>query len=378
MKTWPVALCAAILIGLAVLVLSHRRERAPLAAPTAAAVAVPAASEQGPGPGSSVPTAPPPEPMPLAIALLPAPGPADDSRQAVAGSPDSTPADSDMLAEQAATRDAALGQAADDFFRTAAELLEQSPPPDTTALPGLTLRHSVTAGTAPTLELPIHAGRASLGWVTQSIRNERQLPAPNAVRLEEILNRFTLQPTGSAAICQGVSITTEALPCPWKPSATLLLISIRGAADAARDFTASFHANPTTVAFYRLLGYAPLTGLSPGPLPSRLPAKSITTLALEIEPSSTATAFGALEWTLDGRPAATIPITHHLDAEPSNDARFASVVCAFAQWLAHDQPAFIDTELLAALAREIASATLPPDRADLLTLIGQALQLEDR
>ncbi|MEI7910515.1 MAG: von Willebrand factor type A domain-containing protein [Verrucomicrobiota bacterium] len=375
MRTWPVALCAALLIGVAAFTLSHRRAPVPVTAP-AVAVATPATPGQDPDPEPSTIPAPPPEPMPLAVALLPAPGPADANREPAAETDSTAAAGPDALGAQAAARDAALADSAEDFFREASERLEQSPPPAAAALPALTLRHSVAAAIAPTLELPLHAGRASLGWVTQAIRSERQLPSPNAVRLEEILNNFSLRPAGSAAICHGVSITTESLPCPWKPSATLLLISIHGAADAPYDITASFHADPATVACYRLLGFAPLAGLRPGPLPSRLPAKSITTLALEIEPSSTATTFGSLEWTLNGQPAAAIPISHHLATEPSDDARFASLACAFAQWLAHDQPALIDVELLAALVREIASATLPPDRADLLTLVDQALQLE--
>jgi len=377
MKTWPVALCAAVLIALAAFIYNHQR------APAPAAVA------ERSKPGNAAATAPnnpatkAPDAIPLALALLPAPGPADASRKpGVADPGDADPvsgaAAPNLFAAHAVARDAALAKSADEFFRATTELLEHSPLPAASALPILSLRHSVGAGTAATLALPLHAGRASLGWVTHAIRSERQLPPPNAVRLEEILNRFTLRPAGAAAICQGVSITTESLPCPWKPSATLLLIAIHGAADAAHDVTATFHADPTTVALYRLLGFAPVSGLSPSALPSNLSAKSLTTLAVEIEPSSTATDFGSLEWTLDGQPAATIPITHHLDAEPSNDARFASLVCAFAQWLAHDQPAFIDTELLAALAREIASATLAPDRTDLLILIDQALSLAEK
>lgn len=363
--------------------------------------------------------------MPLALAMLPASGPADDSRQpgtaslalsdrqagvppvmevsasrlsanettgrmpvgqdrqdarapaklTVMADPLAAASGPDSLAANAAARDAALAQSADDFFHRAADVLQHSPLPDAEALPGLSPRNSVAAATAPTLDLPIHAGRTSLGWITRAIRDGGQLPPPNAVRLEEILNSFTLRPAGCAAICRGVSITTESLPCPWKPSATLLLISIHGAADAAREVTATFHADPATVAYYRLLGFAPVIGLNPGPIPAHLPAKSLTTLALEIEPSAAATAFGSLEWTLDGQAAATIPVTRHLATEPSDDARFASLVCAFAQWLAHDHPVLIDAELLAALARETASATLPQDRADLLTLIGEALDL---
>jgi hypothetical protein len=312
--------------------------------------------------------------LPLEIALLPAPGPTDASRPITTG----TTAAANNLAAQAAARDAAMAKTGDEFLHKIAERLQQSPPPSASALPALSLRQSVAAAATPTLPLPIHAGRASLGWIAHAIRDAHQLPAPNAVRLEEILNSFNLRPAGAAAIAQGVSITTESLPCPWKPSATLLLISIKGAADTARDVTATFHADPAAVAAYRLLGFAPVSGIAAGLLPSRLPAKATTTLALEIEPTSAATNLGSIEWTINGSAAAPIQIIHKLASEPSDDARFAAVLCSYAQWLVHDQPALIDATLLSSLARESASATLATDRADLLKLIGQSLELEGK
>ena len=383
MRTWPVALCLATLLALGAAIFSHHRAPATVAAvaaPVIAVARVPETPDPDDAPVATQAAAKAPEPMPLAIALLPAPGPPDASRPSAGPDGDllvgaDGAAELGQLAYHAAVRDAALAQSAEGFFREAGELLERSPAPSAAALPALNLRQWVTAATAPTLALPLHAGRASLGWITHAIRDEQQLPAPNAVRLEEILNLFSLRPAGCAAICHGVSLTTESLPCPWKPSATLLLISIRGAADAAHDVTATFHADPATVARYRLLGFAPPAGLSPGPLPTQLAAKSLTSLVLEIDPSSTAAAFGTLDWTLGGQPVAAISITHHRAAEPSDDARFAALVCAFAQWLAHDQPALVDADLLAALAREVASASLPPERADFLTLIEEALGL---
>ncbi|MEI6606735.1 MAG: von Willebrand factor type A domain-containing protein [Verrucomicrobiota bacterium] len=401
MRTWPAALCAAILLALAVAIHSHHRAAAPTAAPAAHADSG-NSGNSGPPPladsgdsAASDPSQVPalaasqaavkaPEPMPLAVALLPAPGPADASRQpaeanAAESDPDADPnltaSEPSPLAAHAAARDAALAHSTEDFFREAAEVLQQSPSSTAAALPVLTLRRAVAAAASPILALPLHAGRASLGWITRAIRVEHQLPSPNAVRLDEILNSFTLRPAGCAAICQGVSLTTESLPCPWKPSATLLVVSIRGAADASHDVTATFHADPATVARYRLLGFALPAGLDSSPLPTQILAKSLVSLVLEIVPSSTAPAFGSLEWSLDGQPAPAIPITHHRDAEPSDDARFAALVCAFAQWLAHDQSSLIDAEMLAALARETTSSTLPPDRSDFLTLIQETLDL---
>ena len=68
------------------------------------------------------------------------------------------------------------------------------------------------------------------------------------------------------------------------------------------------------------------------------------------------------------------PIPHRpRDSEPSDDARFAALVCTFSQWLSNRPAGEIDSGLLAALARETVSDTLPADRADFLNLIDQAL-----
>jgi anti-sigma factor RsiW len=357
-KSWLVPLAAAALVTLATFILIN----------------TPTADD-----GKSV-KQPPSRPakdgdqIPLAIALLPAPGPADASRPTT-----TTGSASNNTTESAAARDAALAKNGDAFLHAIAARLQQSPPPSAAALPALSLRKSVAAATTPTLPLPMHAGRASLGWITHAIRNEHQLPSPNAVRLEEILNSFHLRLAGSTATAQGVGITTEALPCPWKPTATLMLISIKGAVDTAHDVTATFHAYPAAVTVYRLLGFAPVSGVTSGPLPSRLPAKATITLALEIEPSSAAaTTLGSIEWTIDASTATPIEIIRQPAGEPSDDARFAAVLCSYAQWLVHDQPAVIDTTLLRALTSAYTSATIATDRADLLKLIGQALALESK
>lgn len=61
-------------------------------------------------------------------------------------------------------------------------------------------------------------------------------------------------------------------------------------------------------------------------------------------------------------------------ARPPDDTGFASLLCA--QWLAGDDPAgMIDSVIVAALAREMASGNLPPDRCDLLNLIDPTLNL---
>ena len=310
--------------------------------------------------------------LPMEVALLPAPGPADAGNS---GASEARPTASSDLAKSAAARTAALQENGDLFLRKVAERLAAAPTPATTDFPKLRQRGSVAAAQNPSLALPVHAGRASLGWISRFIREDKKRPPADAIRLEEILNDFALRPAGAAAISQGVTLSTESVSCPWKPSATLLLVSFRGAGDTSREVTASFLANTANVRQYRLLGFAPVAGLAPGPLPSRLPAKTITTLVIEIEPSSATGDLGTIEWSVNSQTSAPVALPRHGDSEPSDDARFAALVCTYAQWLAGESSGLIDTDLLAALARETASETLPADRIDFLNLIDQSLNL---
>ena len=269
-----------------------------------------------------------------------------------------------------------------------------APPPD--ASPDVVRELSATALTqsagSPTLALPVHAGQASLGNIRDAIRTEHRLPPHDAVRLEEILNRFALTPNGLTAVARhpashwhpddrstgttshAASLATESLACPWKPSASLVLITLRGNPFSDCEITAAFRPNPANTRGCRLLGFAPVAGPPPTALPTRLAAKASTSLVLEVDPATASGELGTLEWTVNGEPAAAVPITRHGDAEPSDDARFAALVCTFSHWLAGDAPGMIDADLLAALARESATTTLPAERADFLQLIDQALQ----
>ena len=118
-----------------------------------------------------------------------------------------------------------------------------------------------------------------------------------------------------------------------------------------------------------------MAGLESAALPTRLPAKTITSLVIEIEPSTVIGDLGAIEWTVNGHSAAPIVITRHGDAEPSDDSRFAALVCTYAQWLTRESSGMIDTDLLAALARETAAENLTADRIDFLNLINRSLDL---
>ena len=244
-----------------------------------------------------------------------------------------------------------------------------------------------------TLDLPITTATTSLAAVSKSILSEGKLPPHESVHLGEILNNFPLRLNGVTSISRSTATTwhpdgrdsgmsnhaatlsTELIACPWKPSATLLLISIRANAKVGCDAKLAFHPNPATVLRHRLLGFSPSSGPATSGTSARMPAGAVTNIAMEIEPSSVGGDFGTLEWSTDGAAAPTISLVHNKDAEPSDDARFAALVCTFSLWLVGDSNGVIDAEVVAALAREIASAALPKERTEFLNLIDRSLHL---
>jgi hypothetical protein len=268
-----------------------------------------------------------------------------------------------------------------------------SPPAAPAGIPTLRARESVTVAEAPTLQLPVYSGQSSLAAITQAVREERRLPPRESVRLEELLNSFPIRLGGVTAVARvgkspwhpdtresgvtshAATLACETLSCPWKPSAKLLFISIRGNPNDDCEANLVFRPNATHVFRYRLLGYAPVEGGPAEPMPTRLAAGTAHTLVIEIDPSTATGELGSLEWTVNGEPAAGIAITRNAGAEPSDDARFAALVCTYAQWLAGEQAGIIDADLLAALAREISSETLPAERAGFLALLDQSLRL---
>lgn len=323
----------------------------------------------------NVPTSTPAEnprnqgPIPFAVAILPAPGPK------VPGSSTPVAPARDQLAVNAKALDAALQNVSGQMLDQVAQQLADAPLPDTSTLPELVSRGAVSTAVAHELELPVLAGRASLGWIYKSVKDQGLRPDARTVRLEEILNSFDLRPNGTAAIAKGVSLTAESLACPWKPSATLLMIHFQGAAAGSRKVEPVLNVDPTAVSTFRLLGFSPIRGLESGSMPAFLPEKSGTTLLIEIEPRASATNLGEIRWKVDGVDAAPLPILRKPDVEPSDDARFAALLASYSLWLTKDQPDKIDTELVSGLARECAASDLPINRRELLVLVGRTMEL---
>ena len=256
--------------------------------------------------------------------------------------------------------------------------------------PKFDARTSGNTADYPILNLPVQIAKSSFELISKSIRDEKKLPPREAVRLEEILNHFPLRLNGISAIARSgnnswhpdqrdsgmstyvATLTTEMLPCPWKPSATLLLISLRGNLQSDCEVKLAFHANAENVSRYKLLGFSTNNRKLEEKIADQLLAKSSTTFALEIESLKRDADFGSLEWTTNDRAAPSIRLIQKSATEPSDDARFAALICTYSQWLTGEQAGVIDPPMVSALAREIMSANLPKDRSDFLQLIQQS------
>jgi von Willebrand factor len=259
----------------------------------------------------------------------------------------------------------------------------------------LELRSGI-ARESPIIALPVQVGNASFDLVSQSIRQARVLPPMSAVRLEEMLNHYTYRLHGVTAIARSAStswhpdqrvstvppltatLSSELIACPWKPSSTLLILSLKGNAKSSVEVKLNYVANPATVSSYHLLGFDPIIDQAATPPTSRLSPDSENTLVLEIESNTAGTELGLIEWSTDGKTAPTLSLTRKADAEPSDDARFAALVCTYSRWLAGQHTAFIDAELVAALAREVDATGLSSDREDFLSLVDQTLNLSSK
>jgi len=93
-------------------------------------------------------------------------------------------------------------------------------------------------------------------------------PAPRAIRVEELVNRFALAASGPERAGDVLSVGLECSVCPWQPGHRLVVVSLRAlgtspGAIVARDVEVLVDFNPHRVDRFRLLGY-PEAEVEPG------------------------------------------------------------------------------------------------------------------
>ncbi len=223
------------------------------------------------------------------------------------------------------------------------------------------------------MKLPLEAGKRSLPLITTAVRMEDRMPVPKEVRIEELLNAFPLKAKGSAALWKGCSLATEILPCPWRPSGNLVLVSLQGARDGERKVSVEL----TSESDHRLLGYSAGAGKTDTPsAQTTIPAGE--SIILVIETAANDDEPGILTWTVDDTEAPPINLVANPEKEPSDDASFATLICGFGLWLRGEGKPMIDDLLVLALAREAAAENLVADRYDFITLVDQAVKLSEK
>lgn len=223
------------------------------------------------------------------------------------------------------------------------------------------------------VRLPLHAARESLAKISNSVRVGGRLPSIDEVSVPEMLNAFPLKANGSVALKGGCKLGAEILPCPWKPSGSLIFIEVHAAKDGERALTVEYRDDGGSVIAHRLIGYPAASGEAEGKGVSKMPASSTMLLIISVESKNPD--LGKLVWSVDGEEAPSVPLVRDPEKEPSADARFAALVSGFGMWLRGEDSASLDAPVLLGMAREVAADGMAADRYDFLALVDQAVKL---
>lgn len=229
------------------------------------------------------------------------------------------------------------------------------------------------AGRDGAVLMPLRVGKESMAKISSAVRVAGRKPSLAEVSVPGMLNAFPLKASGSVALKDGCKLGADVIPCPWKPSGSLVLVEVHGARDGARDISVAFRADSGSVISHRLIGYPPVSGEPEIATSSRMEPNAGMLLMIEVE--SRTPMLGELIWSVGGADAPAIQLVRNPESEPSDDARFAALVCAFGMWLRGEDADTLDEPVVLGLGREVAADGLVADRYDFLELVDQAMKL---
>lgn len=230
-------------------------------------------------------------------------------------------------------------------------------------------------GTGGSVRLPLQSGKEGLATVSNAVRVAGRMPSRDEVSVAEILNSFPLKANGAVALKGGCKLGTEIIPCPWKPSGSLILVEVRGAKDEECALSVEYRPDGASVISHRLIGYPPVSDGDGSPGISQMAANSAMILVIGVE--SRDGNLGKLVWSVDGEEAPAVPLVRNPEKEPSDDARFAALVCGFGTWLRGEESESLDAAMVLGMAREVAADGMAADRYDFLELVNQAVKLTE-
>ncbi|MGJ8632973.1 MAG: hypothetical protein ACSHX7_03565 [Luteolibacter sp.] len=222
-------------------------------------------------------------------------------------------------------------------------------------------------------QLPLSAGNQSLAEVLRSIRTDGKLPSEDEVRIGEILNAFPLRAKDSVALWKGCTLGVEILACPWRPSSSLVMVDLRGDRKKEAEVGVRFVPAGDSIISHRVIGYEESVvsgGVSENTM---LPAGGGAFLVLEVETRDME--IGTLEWSVHSEPGPPVQLVRDVENEPSDDGRFAALVCIYGLWLKQGADGLIDESMVLGMAREVAAESMVPDRYDFLSLVDETMKI---
>lgn len=215
---------------------------------------------------------------------------------------------------------------------------------------------------------PLATLGGSLQQMKRAIREEARLPSNDEVRIEEILANFSPRATGTTALWNGCVLAVETMPCPWKPSSALAIITVQGARDKDHDMLVSFDPGEVDEISHRIIVNQQAS--------HSLPAGKVVVLVYEI--LAKGSQLGRVRWSVSGVEGPPIDLVMDLEKETSPDVRLTLLASAFAMWLRDEGEGLIDDSLVLGLAREVAATELDAGRMDFLVLVDEAVKLSNR
>lgn len=222
-------------------------------------------------------------------------------------------------------------------------------------------------------EAVLEVREGSFAVVVRSIRLDERLPEKSQVDLGELVAEFPLKAKDKVALWKGSTVGAEIIPCPWKPSGSLVFLEIKRGKEDAGVLNVRYLPEDDSVYEMRIIGSQYTEGSGLMTESENLEPGSSIFLVIEVDSNSPD--LGEVQIQVAGKDGPVIELVRDPSKEASDDAAFASLICAFGHWLAGEQTAYIDESLVLGLAREVASGTLVADRFDFLDLIDHAMKL---
>ena len=227
---------------------------------------------------------------------------------------------------------------------------------------------------APDPDEILTVGDEGFATIVRAIRIDERMPDKSEVNIGELIKEFPLKAKEKVALWKGSTVGMEIIPCPWKPSGSLVFVEIKRAKDDDGDFSVRYLPKEGSV-----LGMQVIRCVEPSDAGLLVDGQALQpgeSTFLVIELDSTSPTIGEIEMFVNGEEGPKIDLIRDPALEPSEDAAFATLICAFGHWLAGEERSYIDDAMVLGLAREVASGTLVADRYDFLDLIDQAMKLE--